>query len=58
MVYSDRKGQGRVMPRAERIEKGIVAGDNLRPQKARILLKLALTKTTDPQQLQRIFNQY
>ncbi|ENT7542985.1 hypothetical protein ACE453_003828, partial [Shigella flexneri] len=28
------------------------------PQKARVLLQLALTQTKDPQQIQQIFNQY
>jgi len=32
--------------------------DNLNAQKARILLRLALTKTTDPKEIQRIFNEY
>lgn len=30
----------------------------LNPQKARVLLQLALTQTKDPQQIQQIFNQY
>ena len=30
----------------------------LPPEKARILLKLALTKTTDLAEIQRIFDQY
>ena len=58
IVYSDRKGQGRVLNSSKRMESGIVTADNLRPQKARILLRLALTKTSDPEELQRIFNQY
>ncbi|MCY0530669.1 hypothetical protein OVV49_31815, partial [Klebsiella pneumoniae] len=29
----------------------------LNPQKARVLLQLALTQTKDPQQIQQIFNQ-
>lgn len=32
-----------------------VVADNLNPQKARILLMLALTKTTDAKEIQRIF---
>src|SRR5262245_31565149 len=35
-----------------------IRGDNLPTQKARILLELALTKTTDSQQIQRIFTEY
>ncbi|MDC0036809.1 asparaginase domain-containing protein [bacterium] len=37
---------------------GFVASGNLNPQKARILLKLALTKTTDPERIQYYFNTY
>ena len=35
-----------------------VYGDNLSPQKARLLLMTALTRTTDHDELQRIFNEY
>jgi L-asparaginase len=35
---------------------GCVLADNLSPQKARVLLMLALTKTSDPAEIQRIFN--
>jgi len=35
-----------------------IAANDLAPVKARILLMVALTKTTDPAQLQRIFDQY
>ena len=37
---------------------GFVASGTLNPQKARVLLQLALTQTKDPQQIQQIFNQY
>ncbi|WP_426390808.1 asparaginase [Variovorax sp. R-27] len=37
---------------------GFVTADSLNPQKARILLMLALTKTTDAQVIQRIFETY
>lgn len=36
-------------------EIGCVLSDNLSPQKARILLMVALTRTNDPQELQRLF---
>jgi L-asparaginase len=36
----------------------MIAADTLNPQKARILLMLALTKTRDPKELQRIFSEY
>ncbi len=38
--------------------KNFVDGDNLTPQKARILLQLALTKTNDRYEVQRMFKQY
>jgi L-asparaginase len=57
-VNSDRKGSGRVMQSERVAERGLVTSDNLPPHKARILLRLALTKTTDPKELQRIFNEY
>lgn len=39
-------------------ENKFVTSDNLNPQKARILLMLALTQTQDPQKIQEYFNQY
>ena len=59
IVFSDNKGQGRVTVRQSRIDQGMVSGDNLRPQKARILLMVAMACGRDtPEELQRIFNQY
>lgn len=40
------------------VKYGFVASGTLNPQKARVLLQLALTKTTDPAEIQKIFNQY
>jgi L-asparaginase len=37
---------------------GFISGGNLNPQKARILLQLALTETKDPAKLQQIFDEY
>jgi L-asparaginase len=37
---------------------GMIPADNLSPQKARILLMLALTRTTDLKQIQRMFAEY
>ncbi len=37
---------------------GVLSGDNLSPEKARILLQLALTKTSDPREIRRFFEQY
>ncbi|MCD8533663.1 MAG: asparaginase [Verrucomicrobia bacterium] len=58
IVQSDRKGAGRVVLSDRSAAKGIVTADNLNAQKARVLLRLALTKTTDPRIIQRIFNEY
>jgi L-asparaginase len=37
---------------------GFIAGMELNPQKARILLMLGLTKTSDPKKLQDYFYRY
>ncbi|UUZ81746.1 type II asparaginase [Paenibacillus sp. P26] len=62
--------KGVVVVRGTRVPEGIVTrekidddnhfvtSDNLSPQKARILLMLALTQTADPQKVQEYFNQY
>lgn len=55
VVLVNRGGDGR-MP-VERGD-GFVRGDNLTAQKARVLLSLALTRTTNPAELQRIFDEY
>lgn len=57
-VKSDRKGAGRVVESAKQAAEGMVTSDNLNPHKARILLRLALTKTRDPKEIQRMFNEY
>ena len=38
--------------------KGFIASDNLQPWKARILLSLGLSKTSDANDLQRMFDTY
>jgi L-asparaginase len=40
------------------IDAGIISADNLNPQKARVLAMLALTKTTDTEEIQRFFDTY
>lgn len=35
-----------------------VAGEDLAPVKARVLLMLALTRTSDPAEIQRMFSEY
>ena len=58
VVVTTRAGAGRIIRTSVYEQEGIVAGDNLSPQKARILLQLALTRTKDPEQIQQIFNEY
>jgi L-asparaginase len=58
LVRSSRVGNGRVTPTAEYEPLGLVAADTLTPQKARILLMLALTKTNDVKEIRRIFSEY
>ena len=45
---------GRVIPLPAYDERGMIAGDTLNPQKARILLMLALSKTRDLDEIRRI----
>jgi L-asparaginase len=58
IVQSDRKGSGRVVLSERSAGRFIVTADNLNAQKARVLLRLALTKTSDPKEIQRMFNEY
>ena len=60
VVRSARAGAGRVARNAEMNDDklGTVAADNLNPQKARILLMLALTVTNNPQAIQQMFYTY
>ncbi len=58
IVQTSRAGSGRVAPRRYLRDSGIVAGDNLNPQKARVLLMLALTRTSDVGEIQRMFASY
>lgn len=57
-VVTTRTRSGRVQDTPRRRESKIVPGDNLPPEKARILLQLALTKTTDLGEITRMFNEY
>jgi L-asparaginase len=57
-AQSDRKGSGRVLDSPRSLETGVVSADNLNAQKARMLLRVALTKTSDPKEIQRIFEEY
>lgn len=58
IVQSTRAGSGRVLPRVVFREHGFVPADNLNPQKARVLAMLALTRTDDPREVERMFTQY
>jgi L-asparaginase len=58
IVQSTRAGSGRVLPRASLREHGFVPADNLNPQKARVLAMLALTRTDDPREVERMFAEY
>lgn len=58
VVQSSRAGSGRVPHRKALISRGFVSADNLNPQKARVLLMVALTKTSDTGELRRIFAEY
>ena len=58
MVRASRVGNGRVIGTNVYDPMGIIPADNLNPQKARILLMLALTKTRDPKEIRRMFAEY
>ncbi|MDB5810576.1 MAG: L-asparaginase, type, partial [Betaproteobacteria bacterium] len=57
-VRSTRVANGRVLGRPDFDNLGIIAADNLSPQKARVLLMLALATTSDVQTIRRIFSEY
>jgi L-asparaginase len=58
IARSSRVGSGTVPPLPDDVKNGFVSTDSLNPQKARILLMLALTKTTDVNVIQEYYNQY
>jgi L-asparaginase len=58
LVRSTRTGNGRVIALPDYDTLGMIPADNLSPQKARILLMLALTKTRDLGEIRRIFAEY
>ncbi len=58
MCLSSRVGSGRVVRSPSLTKRGFVAADNLQPWKARILLSLALTKTNNAGEIQRMFDTY
>jgi L-asparaginase len=58
VMISTRVGSGRVVEAEGSRPKGSIPADNLTPQKARILLMLALSVTGDPAEIRRIFAMY
>lgn len=56
VVRSSRVGSGRVVAEDNYAITDSVAADNLNPQKARVLLQLALTKSSVPAEIQRLFD--
>ena len=58
VVVQSSRATGRVAPRRRLRENGIVAAEDLTPQKSRILLALMLTRTTDVAEIQRAFQSY
>ena len=58
VMQATRAGSGRVFQGTRLRELGFLVADNLTPQKARILLAMALTVTRDPAEIARIFSTY
>lgn len=58
LVMTNRGGTGRITDTRGKEKRPLLFGDNLTPQKARILLMLGLTRTKDPVELQRMFQTY
>jgi L-asparaginase len=58
VVQSTRAGSGRTFAGKKATNNGFLMADNLNPQKARLLLALALTVTSDPAEIRRIFATY
>jgi len=58
LVRSSRVGNGRVISSDVFDPLGMIPADTLNPEKARILLMLALTKTKDLNEIKRMFSEY
>ena len=58
MCLSSRVASGRVVRSPGLARRGFVAADNLQPWKARILLSLAISKTNNADEIQRMFDIY
>lgn len=58
VVIATRSTVGRLILTPQKSDLGFIAADDLLPQKARILLMLALTATRDPRAIQEMFYRY
>jgi L-asparaginase len=58
VVQSTRAGSGRTFRSTRLAKSGFLIADNLSPQKARLLLALALTRTREPAEIARMFAEY
>ena len=58
VVLASRSSAGRVVMTPQKQEHGFMVSDDLLPQKARILLMLALSMTGDRRKIQEMFHQY
>ena len=58
VVISSRAGSGRTFASSKIVKAGFLNADNLTPQKARILLAMALTKTSDQAAIKKMFAMY
>ena len=57
-MQSSRVGEGRVVRDNNWSEPRMIASDNLSPHKSALLLSLALTRTQNTDEIQRIFDEY
>jgi L-asparaginase len=57
-VFATRAGSGVTLDGSRSKALGVLPADNLNPQKARLLLALALTLTHEPDEIRRIFATY
>jgi L-asparaginase len=58
VVQASRGGAGRTFESKRAYDNGFIPVDNLNPQKARLLLALALTRTTSPEEIAQFFRLY
>ena len=58
VVLATRATAGRVVTTPQKEQLGLMVCDNLLPQKARVLLMLALTATSDRSEIQQMFYEY